>query len=145
MCRVEKEMMRVWVLVGGQDRLNGVPPREGMRSGKRHMGLDEDESWRAQAGESFEREDVAHCSVWNICTRPALRNSRTQLTPQDLFNIQPKRANWDLKRDMTNRMAKLERRTNEAIATIFREWGSSLYRRADTSSCFHPSLSSGGL
>ncbi|RSH85188.1 hypothetical protein EHS25_004995 [Saitozyma podzolica] len=39
----------------------------------------------------------------------------------DLFNIQPKRANWDLKRDMTNRMAKLERRTNEAIATIFRQ------------------------
>ena len=38
----------------------------------------------------------------------------------DLFNIQPKRANWDLKRDMGNRMAKMERRTNEAIAGIFR-------------------------
>jgi len=40
---------------------------------------------------------------------------------QDLFNIQPKRANWDLKRDMTNRMSKLDRKTNEAIATLFRE------------------------
>jgi coiled-coil domain-containing protein 12 len=40
---------------------------------------------------------------------------------KDLFNIQPRRANWDLKRDMTNRMAKLERRTNESIAAIFRE------------------------
>ncbi|KAL7422694.1 hypothetical protein Q5752_001985 [Cryptotrichosporon argae] len=39
----------------------------------------------------------------------------------DLFNIQPRRANWDLKRDMTARMAKLERATNEAIATIFRQ------------------------
>jgi len=42
---------------------------------------------------------------------------------QDLFNIQPKRANWDLKRDMTNRMAKLDRKTNEAIAGIFRKCG----------------------
>jgi coiled-coil domain-containing protein 12 len=45
----------------------------------------------------------------------------TLLTMQDLFNIQPKRANWDLKRDMTNRMAKLDRKTNEAIAGIFRK------------------------
>jgi hypothetical protein len=88
---------------------------------------------------------VACCSVRDIHTRTALRNRRTQLTPQDLFNIQPKRANWDLKRDMTNRMAKLERRTNEAIATIFRESvsdeamsGSSLYRRTNASSSFHP-------
>ncbi|WVN89598.1 uncharacterized protein L203_104825 [Cryptococcus depauperatus CBS 7841] len=39
----------------------------------------------------------------------------------DLFNIQPKRPNWDLKRDMNNRMSKLERKTNEAITTIFRQ------------------------
>jgi len=43
------------------------------------------------------------------------------LTAQDLFNIQPKRPNWDLKRDMNARMGKLERKTNEAITTIFRE------------------------
>jgi predicted secreted protein len=49
---------------------------------------------------------------------------------QDLFNIQPKRANWDLKRDMTNRMAKLDRKTNEAIATIFRESSLTGYRVA---------------
>lgn len=40
---------------------------------------------------------------------------------QDLFNIQPQRVNADLKRDMSRRMGKLERRTNEAIATIFRQ------------------------
>lgn len=40
---------------------------------------------------------------------------------QDLFNIQPRRPNWDLKRDMNARMGKLERRTNEAIATILRQ------------------------
>lgn len=119
------------------------------------MGFDEDERWRGRgtartrdgehsAGNTL-REDIARCSVWNVYSRTALRNRRTQLTPQDLFNIQPKRANWDLKRDMTNRMAKLERRTNEAIATIFREWGSSLYRQTDTSWSLHRTLSSGGL
>ena len=46
---------------------------------------------------------------------------RAETDVQDLFNIQPKRANWDLKRDMTNRMSKLDRKTNEAIATLFRE------------------------
>lgn len=40
----------------------------------------------------------------------------------DLFNIQPRRANWDLKRDMNARMGRLERRTNEAVATIFRAY-----------------------
>ena len=38
----------------------------------------------------------------------------------DLFNIQPRRANWDLKRDMTRRMAKLDRKTNEALTALFR-------------------------
>lgn len=40
---------------------------------------------------------------------------------QDLLNIAPKRANWDLKRDMDKRMKKLERRTVECYAILFRE------------------------
>lgn len=40
---------------------------------------------------------------------------------QDLLNIAPKRANWDLKRDMDKRMKKLERRTVECYAVLFRE------------------------
>jgi hypothetical protein len=34
---------------------------------------------------------------------------------QDLFNIAPKRANWDLKREMEKKLAKLDRKTQEAI------------------------------
>lgn len=45
----------------------------------------------------------------------------TPADTQDLFNIQPRRPNWDLKRDMNARMGKLERRTNEAVATILRQ------------------------
>jgi hypothetical protein len=40
---------------------------------------------------------------------------------QDLLNIAPKRANWDLRRDMDKRMKKLERKTQEAYATLFRK------------------------
>ena len=37
---------------------------------------------------------------------------------QDLFNIAPKRPNWDLKREMEKKLAKLERKTQEAIHTL---------------------------
>ncbi|THG94432.1 hypothetical protein EW026_g7041 [Hermanssonia centrifuga] len=36
----------------------------------------------------------------------------------DLHNIAPKRPNWDLKRDLEKKMAKLERNTQEAIHTL---------------------------
>lgn len=39
---------------------------------------------------------------------------------QDLFNIAPKRPNWDLKRDMEKKLAKLERKTAESIHTLIR-------------------------
>lgn len=39
---------------------------------------------------------------------------------QDIFNIAPKRPNWDLKRDMEKKLSKLERRTQEAIHTLIR-------------------------
>jgi coiled-coil domain-containing protein 12 len=39
---------------------------------------------------------------------------------QDLLNIAPKRANWDLKREMARKTAKLERRTQEAVHALIR-------------------------
>lgn len=41
-----------------------------------------------------------------------------EICEQDLFNIAPKRANWDLKREMEKKLAKLDRRTQEAIHTL---------------------------
>jgi coiled-coil domain-containing protein 12 len=37
---------------------------------------------------------------------------------KDVFNIAPKRPNWDLKRDMEKKLSKLERKTQEAIHTL---------------------------
>jgi len=39
----------------------------------------------------------------------------------DLFNIAPKRPNWDLKRDMEKKLTKLERKTAEAIHALIRK------------------------
>lgn len=43
--------------------------------------------------------------------------------PQEelLINVAPKKANWDLKRDIAARLDKLERRTQKAILEILRE------------------------
>ncbi len=39
---------------------------------------------------------------------------------QDLLNIAPKRPNWDLKREMEKKVARLERQTQQAIHTLIR-------------------------
>lgn len=41
--------------------------------------------------------------------------------PLDLFTIQPKKPNWDLKRDLDRKMAVLNVRTDNAIARLVRE------------------------
>lgn len=39
-----------------------------------------------------------------------------------MFNIAPKRPNWDLKRETEKKLARLERKTQEAIHTLISEW-----------------------
>ncbi|KAL8806563.1 MAG: hypothetical protein Q9223_004680 [Gallowayella weberi] len=41
--------------------------------------------------------------------------------PIDLFKLQPKKPNWDLKRDLAQKMELLNRRTDNAIARLVRE------------------------
>jgi coiled-coil domain-containing protein 12 len=41
--------------------------------------------------------------------------------PIDLFKLQPKKPNWDLKRDLKERMQVLDVRTKNAIARLVRE------------------------
>jgi coiled-coil domain-containing protein 12 len=40
--------------------------------------------------------------------------------PIDLFNLQPKKPNWDLKRDVDKKLEKLNQKTDIAIAKIIR-------------------------
>ncbi|KAF8458961.1 cwf18 pre-mRNA splicing factor-domain-containing protein [Terfezia claveryi] len=41
--------------------------------------------------------------------------------PIDLFNLQPKKPNWDLKRDVEKKLERLKPRTKDAIAKLVRE------------------------
>ena len=49
---------------------------------------------------------------------------------QDLFNIAPKRPNWDLKRELDKKLSKLERKTQESVHTLIRECPRTLSRIA---------------
>ena len=45
----------------------------------------------------------------------------TKLESTDLLNLAPQKVDWDLKRDLAPKLAKLERRTQRAIAELVRD------------------------
>ncbi|KAK6181545.1 hypothetical protein SNE40_009376 [Patella caerulea] len=52
-----------------------------------------------------------------------LESSKTEhhIDEVDLTNLAPRKPDWDLKRDVTKKLEKLERRTQRAIAELIRE------------------------
>jgi len=54
-------------------------------------------------------------------TRKIKEKEENQDKGIDLFSLQPKKPNWDLKRDVDKKLEKLELRTNSAIARLVRE------------------------
>ena len=52
--------------------------------------------------------------------------------PIDLFKLQPKKPNWDLKRDMERKMERLNTRTDNAIARLVRENIETAKKKAET-------------
>lgn len=54
--------------------------------------------------------------------------------PIDLFKLQPKKPNWDLKRDLAEKTAVLNARTENAIARLVRERMQSGQKAMDTES-----------
>lgn len=48
------------------------------------------------------------------------------VTRKDVFNIAPKRPNWDLKRELEKKLAKLESRTQESIHILIRKFAKCL-------------------
>ena len=53
-------------------------------------------------------------------TRQKEEEERRDEKPIDLFSLQPKKPNWDLKRDVARRMEVLNARTDNAIARLVR-------------------------
>ena len=54
-------------------------------------------------------------------TREKEEKERKEEKPIDLFTLQPKKPNWDLKRDVARKMEVLNARTENAIARLVRE------------------------
>ncbi|MCJ1229985.1 hypothetical protein MMC12_006656 [Toensbergia leucococca] len=54
-------------------------------------------------------------------TTTAEAEAQQEERPIDLFRLQPRRPNWDLKRDVERRMEGVRGRTEEAIARLVRE------------------------
>ena len=76
-------------------------------------------------------EDTVEKSVAGLAERIVAEDEERRAQELDVFNIAPKRANWDLKRDMEKKVARLERRTQEAIHTLIRAFRARLYHALD--------------
>ncbi|CCM04402.1 uncharacterized protein FIBRA_06579 [Fibroporia radiculosa] len=66
-------------------------------------------------------EDTVEKKVEGLAHAIIAEDAERRAQDLDLFNIAPKRPNWDLKREMEKKLAKLERRTQEAIHTLIRQ------------------------
>ncbi|KAF8545057.1 cwf18 pre-mRNA splicing factor-domain-containing protein [Trichophaea hybrida] len=53
-------------------------------------------------------------------TRRQRQEAEKEDKPIDLFNLQPKRPNWDLKRDVDKKLERLNQRTDMAIAKLIK-------------------------
>ncbi|KAF9792369.1 mRNA splicing factor [Thelephora terrestris] len=71
--------------------------------------------------EDVEMEDTLERNVEGLAEQIVAEDAQKRAQELDLFNIAPKRANWDLKREMEKKLAKLDRKTQEAIHTLIRQ------------------------
>ncbi|KIL00934.1 hypothetical protein PAXRUDRAFT_821140 [Paxillus rubicundulus Ve08.2h10] len=66
-------------------------------------------------------EDTIEKDVDGMVERIIVEDEQRRAQELDVFNIAPKRPNWDLKREMEKKLAGLERKTQEAIHTLIRQ------------------------
>jgi coiled-coil domain-containing protein 12 len=72
---------------------------------------------RADAGEDG---DTVEGAVEGVVAAALAEDDARHTQDLDLLNIAPRRANWDLRREMERKTAKLERRTQEAVHALIR-------------------------
>ncbi|KAF8197492.1 cwf18 pre-mRNA splicing factor-domain-containing protein [Pholiota molesta] len=66
-------------------------------------------------------QDTVENRVKGLAEQIIADDEKRRAQELDVYNIAPKRPNWDLKREMEKKVAKLERRTQEAIHTLIRQ------------------------
>ncbi|KAI0341648.1 mRNA splicing factor [Trametopsis cervina] len=65
--------------------------------------------------------DTVENKVEGLAEKIIAEDAERRTQELDLHNIAPKKPNWDLKRDLDKKLARLERKTQEAIHTLIRQ------------------------
>ncbi|KAL0570813.1 hypothetical protein V5O48_011149 [Marasmius crinis-equi] len=71
--------------------------------------------------DDVDMQDTVEKNVEGLAEQIITEDEKKREEELDIFNIAPKRPNWDLKRETDKKLAKLERRTQEAIHTLIRQ------------------------
>ncbi|KAF8559670.1 mRNA splicing factor, partial [Imleria badia] len=66
-------------------------------------------------------QDTVEKDVQGMAEKIIAEDEQRRVQELDVFNIAPKRPNWDLKRETEKKLARLERKTQEAIHTLIRQ------------------------
>ncbi|RUS17666.1 cwf18 pre-mRNA splicing factor-domain-containing protein [Endogone sp. FLAS-F59071] len=67
-----------------------------------------------------DQDSTVETEVHNITAQVLEEAEKKQQEEVDLFNLAPKKPNWDLKRDVEKKLARLDRRTQTAVAELIR-------------------------
>jgi len=70
---------------------------------------------------NVEMDDTLEANVKGLAEQIVADDEAKRSQDLDLLNIAPKRPNWDLKREMEKKLAKLERQTQQAVHTLIRQ------------------------
>ncbi|KAH9180718.1 mRNA splicing factor [Lactarius sanguifluus] len=81
-----------------------------------------------------ELEDTIEHNVKGLAEQIIAQDEAKRAQELDLLNIAPKRPNWDLKREMEKKLARLERQTQQAVHTLIR-FVTSLHRPSLVLTC----------
>ncbi|KAL5529366.1 hypothetical protein ACEPAG_5351 [Sanghuangporus baumii] len=81
----------------------------------------ESRTLRKRRNEDEKEEDTVEKHVAGLAEQIVAEDEETRAQDLDLTNIAPKRPNWDLKRELERKLAKLDRKTQEAIHTLIRQ------------------------
>ncbi|GAA5860503.1 hypothetical protein JCM3774_006189 [Rhodotorula dairenensis] len=68
-----------------------------------------------------DEDDTVEKQVEGLAEKAILQDEIQRAQELDLTNIQPKKPNWDLKRDLDRKLAKLKPKTEQAIAQLIRK------------------------
>ncbi|GAA5989294.1 hypothetical protein JCM10908_001245 [Rhodotorula pacifica] len=104
-----------------------------------NTGADENDAPAADRGEVFkfrnydpetgtarkhartDEDDTVEKQVEGLAEKAILQDEIQRAQELDLTNIQPKKPNWDLKRDLDRKLSKLKPKTEQAIAQLIRK------------------------